>query len=231
MRPVVRFTDNTDGSFALGEPGHLLAERRATVTDGRPVTWLTQVHGADVVEVTRPGDGVGATADAAITTTADVALAVITADCAPVILTSAGAVGAVHAGWRGLVAGVLPATVRAMRARGAGPITAWLGPCIRGRCYEFGPADLDVAAATLGDGVRSTTAWGTPAFDVTAAVAASLRSVGVDRPVDAGVCTACSPVHYSHRARAETGRQAAFVWLDPEPADPAIGSRSRAADG
>lgn len=215
MQPIIRFTDVGDGSFALGEEPGVLATRRSLVTDGRPCTWLTQVHGAHVVDVTEPGGDAGARADAAVTDLADAALAVITADCAPVLFTAPEVVGAAHAGWRGLVAGVLPATVEAMRSKGAREITAWLGPCIRSRCYEFGEEDLDVAAGTFGDTVRATTAWGTPAFDVTAAVTASLASVGVDRVVDSGACTACSPVHHSHRARRDEGRQAAFVWLEP----------------
>ena len=97
---------------------------------------------------------------------------------------------------------------------GATDVTAWLGPCIRTRCYEFGAADLDEATDALGPSVRSTTAWGTPAFDVTAAVRASLASAGVHELCDTGVCTACSPVHFSHRARAEPGRQAALIWLE-----------------
>ena len=89
------------------------------------------------------------------------ALAVLTADCAPVALASPeGVFGVAHAGWRGLVAGVLERTVDAMRALGATEIGAVLGPCIRAECYEFGPADLDRVAARLGDGVRATTAVG-----------------------------------------------------------------------
>lgn len=212
---MTRFTDARDGSFALDEPAEAVRRRRSALTGSREVTWLTQVHGAQVVEVDAPGAGAGQRADAAVTAVPDAALAVITADCAPVLFTSEAAVGAAHAGWRGLVAGVLPATVEALRRLGAGEITAWLGPCIRARCYEFGIDDLDRAARALGDGVRSTTPWGTPAFDVTAAVGASLASAGVERVVDTGICTACSPVHHSHRARRDRGRQAGLVWLEP----------------
>lgn len=214
MRPVVRFTDTTDGSFALSESAADLADRRGRITD-RPVTWLTQVHGADVVDVVAPGDGAGTSADAAVTATPRVALSVITADCAPVVLASPFAVAAVHAGWRGLVAGTLRCAVDRLRAHGDGLITAWLGPCIRSRCYEFGGDDLDLVADVLGAGVRSETAWGTPALDVTVAVRSSLHVAGVDTLIDSGVCTACSPVHYSYRARGDAGRQAAFVWMEP----------------
>lgn len=214
MRPVVRFTDSTDGSFALGEPAATLEARRRAVT-GRDVTWLTQVHGADVVDVDRPGARAGTQADAAVTSVPDAALCAITADCAPVVFTARSVVGVAHAGWRGLVAGVLEATVEAMRVHDDGPVTAWLGPCIRARCYEFGSGDLATVAAALGATVRSRTAWGTPALDVSAAVRAALAAAGVDEVVDSGVCTACSPVHYSHRARGDAGRQAAFVWMEP----------------
>lgn len=213
MRPVIHFTAVPDGSFGLGEPDDELRRRRAAVTE-HPVTWLTQVHGSRVVEVDAPGAAVGASADAVVTALPGVALSVITADCAPLLLATPHAVAAVHAGWRGLVAGVVPAAVDALRRRGEGPVTAWLGPCIRTRCYEFGADDLDSVAAELGDDVRGVTAWGTPALDVSAAVTASLHLVGVDAPQDSGVCSACSPVHFSHRARGDKGRQAAFVWLE-----------------
>ena len=213
MRPVVRFTDSTDGSFALSEPEEVLGKRRARQA-GRPVTWLRQVHGATVVRVEEPGGGCGVQADAAVTDVAGAALSVITADCAPVLLSSTEAIGAVHAGWRGLVAGVIPATVAALHDLGATEITAWLGPCIRTRCYEFGAADLDEVEALLGPSVRGTTAWGTPALDVGAGVRASLAAAGLETLIDTGVCSACSPVHFSHRARVDAGRQAALIWLE-----------------
>lgn len=192
----------------------MLAARRDDVTGGRAVTWLTQVHGASVVEVERPGEHAGVRADAAVTSTPGAALSVITADCAPVVLTSPQAVAVAHAGWRGLVAGVLENAVAALRRTGADRIEAWLGPCIRPRCYEFGATDLDEVAARFGERVRARTAWDSAALDVPGAVRAALAGVGVDVVHDGGVCTACSPVHFSHRARSEAGRQAAFVWLE-----------------
>lgn len=214
MNSQVVFTDDAAGSFAIDGDPNVLAARRRAIVDA-PVTWLRQVHGAACVVVTTPGEHAGAQADAAVTAVPGAVLSVISADCAPVILVSDEVVGAAHAGWRGLVAGVLPATVEAMRGLGAGHITAHLGPCIRHRCYEFVGDDLDRAAAVLGDGVRSTTAWGTPALDVTVGVVTSLSSVGVTDVRDGGVCSACSPVHWSWRAREDRGRQAAITWLEP----------------
>ncbi len=191
-----------------------VAARRRAVVD-LPWTWLRQVHGASVVRVAGPGDNAGATADAAVTAEAGTAIAVLTADCAPVALASAeGVIGVAHAGWRGVVAGVLDATVGEMRSLGATEIEAVIGPCIHAGCYAFGADDLDTVAARLGDGVRATTAAGEPALDVPAAVRAALTSAGVDPTniADVDVCTACSRHHFSWRARAEQQRQAAVMW-------------------
>jgi hypothetical protein len=210
----VIWTTTTDGDLSIDAPQPDLDRRRRAVVD-RPWTWLRQVHGARVVRVEAPGEHAGVDADAAVTSVPGAAIAVQTADCVPVALTADGAVGVVHAGWRGLAAGVVEAAVRALGEAGSGPVRAEIGPCIRARCYEFGKADLDLVVERLGDGVRATTAWGTPALDVVQAATAALRGAGVTDVVDSGVCTACSPVHFSHRARGETGRQALVAWLGP----------------
>lgn len=189
-----------------------VAARRRAVVD-RPWTWLHQVHGAGVVRVRSPGEGAATLADAAVTAAEGCALAVLTADCAPVALASGeGVIGIAHAGWRGVAAGVIEATVAEMEALGATRIEAAVGPCIHAECYEFGPSELDEVAARLGDTVRATTAAGAPALDLPAAVRAALAQAGVEHVDDAGVCTACSPAHYSWRARKETQRQATVVW-------------------
>ena len=213
----VVFTDRAAGDLGhAGDYVHAVrpeveARRRAVVD--LPWTWLRQVHGDRVVVVDEPGSGAGQRADAAVTDRPGCALAILTADCAPVaLIASDGVVGVAHAGWRGLVGGVLERTVQVMRAGGASDVRALLGPCIRPGCYEFGADDLAQVARRLGDGVRATTASGAPALDVPAAVRAALGRVGVVDVDDVGVCTACSPVHFSHRARRELGRQALVVW-------------------
>ncbi len=123
-----------------------------------------------------------------------------------------GVIGVAHAGWRGVAAGVIEATVAEMEALGATGIEAAIGPCIHAECYEFGPAELDGVAARLGDAVRATTAGGAPALDLPAAVRVALERAGVETVGDVGVCTACSPTHFSWRARKETQRQATVVW-------------------
>ncbi len=215
----VRFTGRAEGD--LGHAGAWVerptaeVEARRQAVAPKPWTWLRQVHGSRVVVVDEPGGASGEEADAAVTRQPGAALAIFTADCAPVAFASDdGVIGAAHAGWRGLAAGVIPATVDAMRALGAtGPITAALGPCIHAGCYEFGQEDLDAVAAVLGDGVRATTADGTPALDVPAGVKAALAEAGVELAYEDPACTACSPDHFSYRARREMQRQALVVWL------------------
>jgi hypothetical protein len=210
----LRFTSRADGNLSILHPEpSALAAARARLSPW-PWTWLSQVHGADVLTVTAPGAGAGTRADAAVTTVPGAVLAVQTADCAPVALLADGVVAAAHAGWRGLEAGVLGATVERMRSLGATDIQAVLGPCIHAECYEFGAADLDRLAARFGDGVRGTTAAGTPALDVPAAVRLALTELDVDLE-DADVCTACDESYFSHRARGDSERQSLLVWMEP----------------
>lgn len=209
--PVWRFTDRADGDLSITAAG--VEERRRKVVD-LPWTWLRQVHGSGVVVVERPGEHAGRTADAAVTAVPGAAVAVQVADCAPVALVGPAGVGAVHAGWRGVVAGVLDAAVERVRRLAPGPVRAMVGPCIRPCCYEFGTDDLDVVAAVLGDGVRARTSVGRPALDLPGTVRRSLAAAGVVDVIDEGVCTACSPRHWSHRANRDRHRQALVVWLE-----------------
>ncbi|MEY2566494.1 MAG: purine-nucleoside/S-methyl-5-thioadenosine phosphorylase / adenosine deaminase [Actinomycetota bacterium] len=189
-----------------------MATRRRAVLD-RPWSWLRQVHGDRVVVVREPGGGAGDVGDALVSSEGGVALAVLTADCAPVALVSdEGVIAAVHAGWRGLMAGVIERAVDAMHGLGATEVQAALGPCIHAECYEFSEHDLDAVANLLGDGTRGVTADGRPALDVPAAVRASLDRAGVTLVHDENVCTSCSVEHYSHRARGDRERQAVVVW-------------------
>ena len=207
------FSDRRHGDLSVAGDPVALAGRRSGIVDA-PWTWLRQVHGTAVVTVTRPGEHAGSEADGAVTIEPDAPIAVQAADCAPVLLVADGGIGVAHAGWRGLLDGVVGATADALTALGTAPHTAILGPCIRGRCYEFGGADLDRVVDRLGPAVRATTGWGTPAFDLAAGVAAACRDLGLALE-DSGTCTACSPSHWSYRARGEAGRQALVAWLEP----------------
>lgn len=153
-------------------------------------------------------------ADAAVTARPGCILAVRTADCAPVVLLSREAVGVAHAGWRGLLDGVVERAVSALRALDDGPIVAHVGPCIRAGCYEFDGSERDELVARYGDVVLATTTWGTPAVDLVAGVRSALGEAGVDEVHDRSGCTACDRRWYSHRARGEAERFATTTWLE-----------------
>lgn len=183
------------------------------------VVWMNQVHGRDVAVVDGPwGPDVAVPAvDAVVTARRGLALAVLTADCTPVLLADpvAGVAGAAHAGRPGLVAGVVPAAVEAMVALGAEPgrIVARTGPAVCGRCYEV-PAEMRDAVAEVVPDARAETSWGTPAVDVVAGVHAQLAEAGVVDSLRSPVCTLESRDHFSYRRDRVTGRLAGYVWLD-----------------
>ncbi|MEU4174381.1 peptidoglycan editing factor PgeF [Streptomyces sp. NPDC026589] len=187
--------------------------------DPAHVVWMNQVHGRDVAVVDGPwgADAEIPAVDAVVTARRGLALAVLTADCTPVLLADpvAGVVGAAHAGRPGLVAGVVPAAVEAMVALGAHPsrITAHTGPAVCGRCYEV-PEAMRAEVADAVPGAWSETSWGTPAVDVTGGVHAQLTALGVTDRHSSPYCTLESGDHFSYRRDRTTGRLAGYVWLD-----------------
>jgi len=205
------------GDHVGDDPAAVLAARARVAEAGSlPApdrwVWLRQVHGTAVVVV----DAVPAAtpeADAAVTGVAGLALAVVTADCAPIVLATDDAVAVVHAGHRGLAAGVVEAAVDSLRTVGSGEVRAFLGPCIRPEAYEFGAEDLARIVEVLGPTVAARTAAGAPALDVPAAVRAALARADVAPPVDCGVCTATDTGFFSHRRDGATGRQVTVAVL------------------
>ncbi|GHF38231.1 peptidoglycan editing factor PgeF [Streptomyces fimicarius] len=187
--------------------------------DPARVVWMNQVHGRDVAVVDGPwgADAEIPAVDAVVTARRGLPLAVLTADCTPVLLADpdAGVVGAAHAGRPGLVAGVVPAVVEAMVALGAQPsrITAHTGPAVCGRCYEV-PEAMRAEVAEAVPGTWSETSWGTPAVDVTGGVHAQLAALGVADRHSSPYCTLESGDHFSYRRDRTTGRLAGYVWLD-----------------
>jgi YfiH family protein len=182
------------------------------------VVWMNQVHGADVAVVDGPwGADDIPSVDAIVTTRRGLALAVLTADCVPVLLTDpvAGVAAAAHAGRPGMIAGVVPAAVRAMTELGADParIVARTGPAVCGRCYEV-PEAMRAEVATVEPAAYAETSWGTPSVDVCAGVHAQLERLGVHDREQSPVCTLESRDHFSYRRDRATGRLAGYVWLD-----------------
>ncbi|MFR9795565.1 peptidoglycan editing factor PgeF [Streptomyces sp. MS06] len=187
--------------------------------DPARVVWMNQVHGADAAAVDGPWDPASPipSVDAVVTARRGLALAVLTADCTPVLLADpvAGVVAAVHAGRPGMVAGVVPAALRAMSALGAetSRIVARTGPAVCGRCYEV-PAAMRAEVSAAEPAAHAETSWGTPAVDVTAGVHAQLTRLGVRDRGQSPVCTRESHDHFSYRRDRTTGRLAGYVWLD-----------------
>jgi YfiH family protein len=206
----VRSTGCAQGDMAGLGPA---VERRRRAAVDATWTLMSQVHGPRVVVVDRPGAGTGERADAAVTTTPGAALAVLTADCAPVALASPeGVAGVAHAGWRGLRAGVVESAVTAMRRLGATRIDAVVGPCIHPCCYSFGDDDLQDLVCRFGQAVRSTDRHGAPALDLPAAVTVALHNTGARVVGEANSCTGCSGRYWSWRTGSTSRRQATVVW-------------------
>lgn len=209
---VARFTTRVLGTLHVDAPAAELADRRRTVVDAE-WNWVRQIHGAAVVEALGPGSVEGTPADALVTRVLDTPISVTVADCVPVLLWGRGRIGAVHAGWRGTLDGVIQATVSALD--GPDQLRAAIGPCIEPASYEFGSDLLDSMAERYGDEVRSVSADGRPALDMAAAVTAALHEAGLSDPERVGGATAAEPERYfSHRARGEAGRQALVAWRE-----------------
>ncbi|WP_369168697.1 peptidoglycan editing factor PgeF [Streptomyces sp. R28] len=208
---------------AVGDDGDAVLTNRELAAkslgfDPGEVVWMNQVHGTDVAVVDEPwSDRPVPRVDAIVTARRGLALAVLTADCVPVLLADpvAGIVAAAHAGRPGMVAGVVPAALRAMTELGADParIVARTGPAVCGRCYEV-PEAMRAEVAAVEPAAHAETSWGTPAVDVAAGVHAQLARRGVRDREHSPVCTRESDDHFSYRRDRTTGRLAGYVWLD-----------------
>lgn len=182
-----------------------------------PPVWLQQVHGTGVVDAARSGDG--AQADGAFAGAPGVVCAVLTADCLPVLLCDrAGTrVAALHAGWRGLAAGVLEAGVDALGLAPA-EILAWLGPAIGPAVFEVGD---EVRVAFLAADAAAEAAFrpspgGRWLADLYRLARLRLAAHGVSAVYGGGLCTYSDPGRfYSFRRERDTGRMATLVWIQP----------------
>lgn len=180
--------------------------------------WLKQVHGTRVVDLDREDAG---TADGAVTTRPGIVCTVLTADCLPVLLcTRSGTrVGVAHAGWRGLLDGVLPATVAAC---GTAPddLVAWLGPAIGQAAYEVGADVRDpfVARDSAAERRFAPNGRGRWQADLYGLARDALAAAGVGSVHGGGFCTYTEAERFfSHRREAPCGRMATLIWLDPRP--------------
>ncbi len=176
--------------------------------------WLDQVHGSTVVVADAcAGAASPPRADAAVTAAQGLPLVVMTADCLPIALAVDDAIAVVHAGWQGLLAGVVEAAVTRLRATGTGDVRAAIGPCAGPGRYEFGRADLDRMVAAFGPTVEAVTVDGKPSLHLAEGARRALARSGVSDVWDSGICTIESSEHFSYRREHRTGRQALVAWI------------------
>jgi copper oxidase (laccase) domain-containing protein len=213
----LRWSDARDGDFHRTDVTLPELEPRRRALVDLPWTMLDERHGIDVVRVTSPGEHDGEAGDVAVTRVCGAVLGCWVGDCAPVVLVGATCeLAVVHAGWRGLAAGVIDA---AFDAIGEPVVGAYLGPCIGPCCYEFGADDLRAVATGVhvpATSIAGTTTWGTAALDVAAAVdaACASRGVTVER---VGACTGCTYPGFSHRVRSDPQRHVMAAWQGAAP--------------
>jgi YfiH family protein len=204
----------------VGDEPAAVAGHRVGLEDriGARIAWLRQVHGYEVVQA-RPQAPVPE-ADGLWTASPGVACAVLVADCLPVLLADryGRAVGAAHAGWRGLASGVVEATVQAVATAAGGrpdELVAWLGPCIGPRQFEVG-ADVVEAFGGGGRFVPAPRADGSLRWlaDLPGLARDRLHALGVNAVAGGDWCTVTDAQRfYSYRRDGATGRMAAVVWL------------------
>lgn len=200
----------------VGDDPAAVAENRRRLSARLPAEplWLTQVHGNRVVRAGAAAQG--AEADAAFTRQAGTVCAVLTADCLPVLLCArdGGAVAAIHAGWRGLAAGVIEATVVAL---GADALMAWLGPAIGPQAFEVGE---EVRAAFVAADAGAAAAFhpttdGRWLADIYLLARRRLQRLGIADVYGGGECTRRDRARfYSYRRDGRTGRMASLIWRE-----------------
>ena len=204
----------TDDDPEAVERNRSLVESRV----GGRLAMIRQVHGSRVLRPELLSSSPGADphavleeADGQLTTQAGIVPMVLTADCLPIAVAGAGAVAVVHAGWRGLAAGVIAEAVRGLREFVAKPpLDAAIGPGAGACCYEVGE-EVHAHFQSVGSEARRGRN-----LDLKAIARRQLEQAGVRNVFDAGLCTICSPdsLFFSHRRdRGLTGRQAGLAWL------------------
>ena len=192
------------------DPSLVIRNREVISDQFGPTMYMNQVHGNTVAVVSDLNQSTP-TCDALITTVPGITLAVMTADCIPLLLSSESVIAAVHVGRRGLVNGVARLTVQKMRELGAGAITGRLGPSICGTCYEVDQNTFDEVISIF-PSARSETAQGTPALDLARALVADLKDASIDCQIDSR-CTNEDPDLFSYRKSQRAGRQAGLIRL------------------
>ena len=209
------------------DPSTVQKNREAlkVVLPNEPI-WLNQVHGTQVIDADCRNDWSDVpSADASVTSTPGKVLAIMTADCLPVLLASSDGkvVGAAHAGWRGLAAGVIEQTVALMRskqtqqAQTQSDIIAYLGPAIGPHAFEVGSEVRDIfiaqnpASATCFEQLNEN---GKYLADIYGLATLRLNALGVEQIEGGDECTLQNPDYFSYRRDQQTGRMGSFIWIE-----------------
>lgn len=236
LDPLIRlaFTTQAEGNLALHvkDDPQIVRNNRAKLEERIGVRrfslrFMNQIHSAKVHRVAPQPEHdwhvpTAPTCDGLLSAAASEPLAVMVADCLPVLFvghnptTAQSSTAAVHAGRRGLLDGILSNTVQQLQKLGATQIEAVIGPAICGSCYEV-PEEMRLASEAKLAGISSVTMWGTPALDLPNAAVRQLQELGVSVR-NSAQCTLENSDYSSHRRSASSGRIAGVIWKKPQPA-------------
>lgn len=217
------FTDrqggNSSGEYAslnlgdhVGDIPEVVASNRALISAKfGPTQYMNQVHGNRVAIIEEVTDEFP-TADALVTGIPGISLAVMVADCIPLLLKSNDAVAAVHVGRKGLLNRVAEKAIDVMREISDAQVTAIIGPAICGKCYEVSKEIFSEVTASHPESA-SQTASGTPSLDLISALISDLQKLGITDIDNQSRCTLEHDDLYSYRRDGATGRQAGLVWI------------------
>jgi len=214
-----RLSGNSSGVYAslnlgdhVGDSPELVSANRALISAKfGPTQYMSQVHGNRVAIIEEVTDEYP-TADALVTGIPGITLAVMVADCIPLLLQSKGAVAAVHVGRKGLINRVAEKAIDVMREISDEQISAIIGPAICGKCYEVSPEIFSEVTASHPESA-SHTAGNTPSLDLVTALISDLRKLGIAEIDNQSRCTLEHNDLYSYRRDGATGRQVGLVWL------------------
>lgn len=222
------FTTQAEGNLALhvNDDPHLVGEHRAKLEDSIGVRrfslhFMNQIHSTVAVHIapeqrTSWNEPEAPTCDALIDPTGREALAVMVADCLPVLFVARDThnartfTAAAHAGRRGLLGGILAHTVDELHGLGAESVEAVIGPAICGRCYEV-PEAMAAESELARPGIRTSTSWGTPALDLPVSAEQELSALGV-QVQQSRICTLEDERFFSYRRTPQAGRLAGLIW-------------------
>lgn len=203
--------DSLNLAFHVGDNRDYVIDNRASLSlPVSAIQFMNQTHG-DEIAVVNSFSEIDPSCDALITSTPGFAVAVLVADCIPLLLSSPSVVAAVHVGRKGLVNRVALRVIAHMRALGAASIHAQLGASICGECYEV-PADMAEEVSLIHPSALSQTKVATPALDLPRALIADLTSAGISYEASS-LCTFENHNYFSYRRNPITGRSAGIIWL------------------